>query len=791
MLILLAAFFYSGFPASAVLEPATAQDLNSPPDGAGRDLDRTSLPIPEPAVVPNTEIDARKAKAPLRFEVKAPAKAPNVVIVLIDDMGFGHSSAFGGPCRMPTLERLANSGLKYNRFHTTALCSPTRMALLTGRNHHVTNTGAIMELATGFPGNTGIRPNSVAPLAEMLRLNGYSTGAFGKYHETPAWEASVSGPFDRWPTRSGFDKFYGFIGGETNQWSPAVYDGVARAEIPHDPDYHFTTDMTNKAIAWSRFQQSMTPDKPFFMYFATGATHAPHHAPKDWIAKYKGQFDDGWDKLRERTLAKQMELGVVPKGTKLAPRPPEIPAWDGLSADQKKLFARQMETFAGFASHTDHEVGRLVQAMEEMGEMDNTLFFYIAGDNGSSAEGGPDGTYNELLALNGIVSDIASQIQHIDEWGGPNTFPHFAVGWALAGNTPFQWTKQVALHFGGTRNGMVIHWPDRIKAKGEVRSQFHHVIDIAPTILEAAGLPEPKSVSGTKQRPMDGVSMLYTFDEAKAGDRRTTQYFEIFANRAIYHEGWVAGTRHSIPWLNVPLPSFDQDRWELYHVAEDFSQVNDLAAKNPQKLKELQDLFTQEAIRNHVYPLDDRRVERFNPALAGRPDLIGDRKSLTLYEGMTGIAENAFINIKGRPHAITAEVEVPTGGADGVIIAQAGRFGGWSLYMKDGRVHEVHNYGGLQRFTVSSEKSLTPGRHVIRYDFTPDSPRPGSGGVSQLRIDNQDPVQVKVDRTMPFAYSGDEGVDVGMDNETPVTEEYQEGRNSFTGRIHKVTVELK
>ncbi len=756
-----------------------------------QEQDRTLLPIAEPKRETITEVDARKAKAPPRFEVKAPAEAPNVVIVLIDDMGFGHSSAFGGPCRMPTLERLGNNGLKYNRFHTTALCSPTRMALLTGRNHHVTNTGAVMEIATAFPGNTGVRPNSVTPLAETLRLNGYSTSAYGKYHETPAWEASVSGPFDRWPTRSGFDKFYGFIGGETNQWSPAIYDGVARAEIPHDPNYHFTTDMTNKAIGWARFQQSMTPDKPFFMYFATGATHAPHHAPKEWIAKYKGEFDDGWDKLRERTLAKQIELGVVPKGTKLAPRPAEIPAWDGLSADQKKLFARQMETYAGFASHTDHEVGRLVKAIEDMGELNNTLFFYIAGDNGASAEGGPDGTYNEMLALNGIISDVASQMPHLDEWGGPKTFPHFSIGWALAGNTPCQWTKQVASHFGGTRNGMVIHWPDRIKAKGEVRSQFHHVIDVAPTILEAAGLPEPTSVNGTKQRPMDGVSMLYTIDDAKAKDRRTTQYFEMFGNRAIYHDGWVAATRHSIPWLNVPLPGFDKDRWELYHVTDDFSQVNDLAAANPQKLKELQDLFTKEAIRNHVYPLDDRRSERFNAAIAGRPDLMGARKSLTLYEGMTGIAENAFINVKGRPHSITAEIEVPQAGADGVIIAQAGRFGGWSLYMKGGRVHEVHNYGGLEHFTVSSEKPLAPGKHTIRYAFTPDSPKPGSGGTSQLRIDDEQPTEAKVGRTMPFAYSGDEGVDVGTDNETPVTEEYAEGHNQFTGKIHKVTVELK
>jgi len=761
------------------------------PTGAVATLDRTVLPIAEPPVVSITEVDARKATPPARFEVKAPDSAPNVVIVLIDDIGFGHAGAFGGPIRMPTLEKLANRGLRFNRFHTTALCSPTRTALLTGRNHHVNNAGAIMELATAFPGNTGVRPNNVAPLAEILRLNGYSTAAFGKYHETAPWEASVSGPYDRWPTGSGFDKFYGFIGGETNQWAPAIYDGVTRVEPPHDPNYHFTTDMTNQAMAWSRFQQALTPDKPFYIYFAPGATHAPHHVPKEWIAKYKGEFDQGWDRLREETLARQIEMGVVPAETKLSARPVEIPAWDSLTADQKRLFARQMETFAGFAEHTDHEVGRLVQALEGMGEMDNTLFMYIVGDNGSSAEGGPDGTYNEILALNGIISDVSSQLAHIDEWGGPNTFPHFSVGWAHAGNTPFQWTKQVASHFGGTRNPMVVHWPARIKdAHGEVRSQFHHVIDVAPTVLEAAGLPQPTMVSGTKQYPMDGTSMVYTFDDGSATGRRTAQYFEMFGNRAIYHDGWVAATRHSIPWVNAELPPFDQDQWELYNVVEDFSQADDLAAQNPQKLKELQELFTREAIKNHVFPLDDRRVERFNAAIAGRPDLMGPRTSLTLYEGMTGITENTFINNKGRSSAITAEIEVPAR-ANGVIIAQAGRFGGWSLYMKDGRVHHVYNFGGLERSTVTAPAALTPGTHTVLYEFVYDGGKPGSGGVSRLTIDGKPAGEVRVPHTMPFLYSADEGIDVGVDNETPVTDDYEQGRNEFTGRIVKVTVEAK
>jgi len=755
-------------------------------------IDRKILPVPEPSYPAITEMDARRATAPPRFEVRAPTAAPNVVIVLIDDMGFGTSSAFGGPASMPTLERLAGHGLRYNRFHTTALCSPTRTALLTGRNHHVNNAGAVMELATAFPGNTGVRPQSVAPLAEILRLNGYSTAAFGKYHETAPWEASVSGPFDRWPTRSGFDKFYGFIGGETNQWAPAIYDGTIRVEPPRDPNYHFTTDMTNQAIAWMRFQQALTPDKPFFIYFATGATHAPHHVPADYIQRYRGKFDQGWDSLRAQTLRRQIELGVVPRGTRLTARPPEIAAWDTLSADRKRLFARQMETFAGFAEHTDHEIGRLVQAIEDLGEMENTLFIYIAGDNGSSAEGGPDGSYNEMLALNGIVSDVSSQLGHLEEWGGPNTFPHFAVGWAHATNTPFQWAKQVASHFGGTRNAMVVHWPARVPgAHGEVRSQFTHVVDIAPTVLEAAGLPEPQTVNGTPQRAMDGVSFAYTFDDPQAPDRHITQYFEMFGNRAIYHEGWVAATRHSIPWVNVPLPPFDQDRWELYNVAEDFSQATDLAARQPDRLRTLQQLFVQEAIRNNVFPLDDRRVERFNAALAGRPDLMGPRTSLTLGEGMHGIAENAFINVKGRSFTVTAEIEVPAAGANGVIIAQAGRFGGWSLYTKEGRVRHVYNFGGLERTTVSSPQALVPGRHTVRYEFAYDGGAPGSGGISRLFVDGQKVGEVRVPRTVPFVFSGDEGADVGMDGETPVTEDYAEGNNRFTGRIVKVTIEVQ
>jgi arylsulfatase A-like enzyme len=753
-------------------------------------LDRTVLPIVGPKPAPITILDARDAKAPPRFEVKAPQGAPNVVIVLIDDIGFGSSSAFGGPIHMPTLEKLASNGLKYNRFHTTALCSPTRTALLTGQNHHANNAGAIMELATAFPGNTGVRPKTITTLAEILRQNGYSTAAFGKYHETPPWEVSVSGPMDRWPTGSGFDKFYGFIGGETNQWAPAIFDGVTRVEHKQTPDYHFTVDMTDQAISWVNAQHSLTPDKPFYMYFATGATHAPHQVPKEWIAKYKGQFSGGWDKLREQTLARQKKLGVVPADAKLTPRPKEIPAWDDMSADQKRLFERQMETFAGFAEQTDHEVGRLVEQLEVMGSLDNTLFFYIVGDNGASAEGGPEGTYNEMMALNGIVGKADQMMDHIEDWGGPTTFPHFAIGWAWASDTPFQWTKQVASHFGGTRNGMVMHWPKGIKAKGEVRSQFHHVIDVAPTALEAAKIPQPKTVNGVVQRPMDGVSMLYSFDAPRAADRRTTQYFEMFGNRGIYDKGWVACTRHSIPWVMAKLPPVKDDVWELYNVDKDFSEADNLAKENPAKLKELQAVFEKEAIRNNVYPIDDRRSERFNPAIAGRPDLLGGRKTLTVYPGMTGMLENAFINVKGVHHTITAEVELSDAKTNGVILAQAGYFGGWVLYMKDGKAHHEYNFFALERTNIASDTAIAPGKHTISYEFIPDAPKPGTGGKSILSVDGQKVAEGQIPKTQPFAFSADEGADVGIDGETNVSNDYKPGAPSaFTGKIVKVTID--
>jgi arylsulfatase len=499
--------------------------------------DRTGLPIPDPVYPVSKVLDVRNAIAPPGFEVKAPAGAPNVVIVLVDDLGFAGTSTFGGPVPTPTFDRMASQGLHYNNFHTTAVCSPTRAAIKSGRNHHVNNMGGIIETGTAFPGNTGKIPNNVAPVAEILRHNGYSTAAFGKWHETAAWEASVSGPHDRWPTHQGFDKFYGFLGGETNQWAPFIYDGTHPVELPEDPDYHFLTDMTDQAVAWIKYQKALTPERPFFVYYAPGATHAPHHVPQEWIARWKGKFDQGWDSLREEILARQIEQGIVPEGTPLAPKPSAIPDWDTLSADEKKLFAHQVEVFAAYVDMTDHEIGRVVQAIEDVGQLDNTLVFFVYGDNGTSAEGGRNGMFSEMTYFNGVQEKVADMLKVMDKWGGPETYPHMASGWAVAFDTPYKWTKQVASDHGGTKVGMAVHWPKGIKAKGELRNQFTHVIDVAPTILEAAGLPEPKIVNSVVQRPMDGVSMVYSFDNADAKERHTTQYFEMFGNRGIYHEG--------------------------------------------------------------------------------------------------------------------------------------------------------------------------------------------------------------------------------------------------------------
>jgi arylsulfatase A-like enzyme len=757
---------------------------------------RDHLPIPDRPYAGPVYEDAKDPEAnfaPIE-PLRPPAGAPNVLIVLLDDAGFGCSSAFGGPCHTPTAERLSTGGLKFNRFHTTALCSPTRQALLTGRNHHTVGMGGITEIATSAPGYNSIRPNTCAPLAETLKLNGYSTAQFGKCHEVPVWETSPLGPFDSWPTGGGgFEYFYGFIGGETNQYYPAIYEGTNAVEPEKTPEqgYHFTEDMTDKAIKWIRQQKALMGDKPFFVYFAPGATHAPHHVPAEWSAKYKGKFDQGWDKLREEILVRQKELGVIPPEAELTARHEEIPAWDEIPDDLKPVLARQMEVYAGFLEHTDHQIGRLIDALEDLGLLEDTLVYYIVGDNGASAEGTPKGTFNELVVLNGVsaLETTEFMVSRIDEFGTPSAYNHYAVGWAHAMDTPYQWTKQVASHWGGTRNGTIVHWPNGIRAAGELRAQFHHVIDVAPTVLEAAGIPEPKTVHGVTQKPIEGVSMHYCFDDAAAAERRETQYFEMFCNRGIYDKGWTAVTRHSTPWVIAELPPFADDTWELYDTNSDWSQAHDLAAEMPEKLEELKALFMEEARKYNVLPLDDRRVERFNSDLAGRPALISGRSQL-LFGGMGRLAENVVLNIKNKSHSVTAELGVPEGGAEGVIIAQGGEFAGWSLYVKNGKPKYCYNLFGLQRFYVEGETELPAGAHQVRMEFAYDGGGLAKGGRVALYVDGEKTGEGRVEGTVPMAFSADETCDIGSDTASPVSDDYTPAGSRFTGTIDWVQIDI-
>ena len=719
---------------------------------------RDSLPISDNSHPDLVTYDAKNPDtsfAPIE-PLRPPEGSPNVLVVLIDDCGFGASSAFGGPCETPTAERLASGGLKYNRFHTTALCSPTRQALLTGRNHHSVGMGGITEIATSAPGYNSIRPKEAAPLAETLKLNGYSTAQFGKCHEVPVWETSPLGPFDAWPSGGGgFEHFYGFIGGETNQYAPAIYDGTVPVEPDRTPEegYHFTEDMTDRAIDWIRQQKALMPDKPFFTYYAPGATHAPHHVPAEWSDKYKGKFDDGWDALRERTLARQKELGVVPEDAELSVRPEEIPGWDSMPDELKPILARQMEIFAGFLEHTDHHIGRVIDTLEELGILDDTLVYYIVGDNGASGEGTPQGCFNELAVLNGAggLETAEFMASKADLFGTPEAYNHYAVGWAHAMDTPYQWTKQVASHWGGTRNGTVVHWPGGIDAKGEVRAQFSHVIDVAATVLDVAGIPAPTHVHGIQQMPLHGKTMAPSFDDGAAPEHRETQYFEMFVNRGIYHKGWTAVTRHSIPWKPTEMPAYDDDVWELYS-PDDWTQSNDLSAEEPDRLAELQRQFLIEATRYNVLPLDDRRFERFNPDLAGRPQLIQGSTQL-LFGGMARLSESSILPLKNKSHSVTASIEVPEGGANGVIIAQGGAFGGWSLYLHEGRPAYCYNTFGMARAKVYGDDAVTAGEHQVRMEFTYDGGGLGKGGDVVLFVDGDPGRAGRVDLTVPMVFS--------------------------------------
>jgi arylsulfatase len=737
-----------------------------------------------------------ETKYPPIQQLRPPKGAPNVLIVLIDDAGFGSSSAFGGPCQTPNAEKLAAGGLKYLRFHTTALCSPTRQALLTGRNHHSVGMGGITEIASGSPGYCSVLPNTAAPLAKTLKLNGYATAQFGKCHEVPVWETSPAGPFTAWPTGGGgFEYFYGFIGGEAHQWYPSLYEGTTPIEVKRTPEegYHFMEDMTDKAIGWIGQQQALIPDKPFFVYFAPGATHAPHHVPKEWADKYKGKFDAGWDKVREETFARQKKLGVIPSDCQLTPRHEQIPAWDAMPENLKPVLRRQMEVYAGFLEYADHHVGRLFDALEKLNLLDDTLVYYIIGDNGASAEGTLNGTYNEMINFNGAAALETPEflMARLDKLGGPESYNHFAVGWAHAMNTPYQWTKQVASHWGGTRNGTIVHWPNGIKPKGETRSQFHHVIDVAPTVLEAARLPQPIAVDGIQQKPIEGVSMLYSFNEAKAAERHETQYFEMFGNRGIYHKGWTAVTRHKTPWLLVgdTVPAFDDDNWELYDTNTDWSQSKNLAKDMPDKLLHLQRLWLIEATRYNVLPLDDRMAERMNPDLAGRPILIKGKTQI-LFGGMGRLSENSVVSIKNKSHSVTAEIVVPASGCEGVIIAQGGNIGGWSLYAKGGKLKYCYNLLGIQYFYAESADVIPPGDHQVRMEFAYAGGGLGKGGTASLFVDGTKVGEAKVAATAAIVFSADDGCDVGQDTGSPVSQDYGPRGNEFTGRVKGLQIAI-
>jgi arylsulfatase len=753
------------------------------------------LPRPEQAFAGKLGQTTKESVKDFPKMVEAPKGAPNILVILTDDVGFAASSTFGGPIPTPTMDRLANAGLRYNNFHTTALCSPTRAALLSGRNHHSASTGVITELATGFPGYNSLMSKRNGTFAEILKQNGYNTSWYGKNHNVPDWMTSQAGPFDLWPTGLGFEYFYGFIGGDTSQWNPALVEGTKPIEPPHDAkNYFFDVDMADHTINWIRMQHATAPGKPFLAYYAPGTAHAPHHAPKEWIAKFKGKFDQGWDKVREESFARQKAAGVIPADTKLTARSAGIPAWDSLNADQKKVFARMMEVYAAALSHADHQMNRILDSIEAQGELDNTLVVYIQGDNGASGEGGMQGLLNEMTVFNAIPEDMKEVVRRMDELGGPTTFNHYPVGWAHAMDTPFQWTKQIASHFGGTRNGMVISWPARIQDKGGLRSQFASVIDIMPTLLEAAGVPAPTSINGVAQKPIEGTSLVYSFNDAKAPSKHTTQYFEMFGNRAIYHDGWVAATTPGVaPWDSAAetegrLPAVLDYKWELYNVKEDFSEANDLASKHPAKLKELQDLFWKEAEKYNVLPIENARIPRFDVGL--RPSLTTGRDVFTYFPGLVRIPEGAAPDLKNKSYQIKAEVVIPKSGAEGMLLTHGGRFSGYGLYLLKGKPVFTYNLAGVARYSVAGKEALKPGAHTILFDFKYDGGGLGKGGVGTLQVDGKTVATNRIERTLAFRLSLDETLDCGEDTGTPVSEDYHTPFK-FTGELKQATVYLK
>jgi arylsulfatase A-like enzyme len=764
-------------------------------------IDGKQLPPPPMKFGGVIQEDAKNSKSYWPPQVVPPKGAPNVLLIMTDDQGYGVTSTFGGVVPTPAMDRVAEAGLRYTQFHSTALCSPTRAALITGRNHHSVGFGVIGELSTGFPGYDSIIGSENATVGKILQQNGFATSWFGKEHNTPAFQYSLAGPFDQWPSGMGFDYFYGFMGGETDQWTPYLFrDHTQVFPWIGKPGYNLTTDLADDAIKYMSGLNAAAPDKPFFLYYVPGGTHSPHQPTQEWIDKFHGKFDLGWEKLREEIFANQKRLGVIPANTKLTPWPDVLPKWDSLSAIQKKLYARQAEVFAAYAAYTDHEIGRVIQAVEDMGKLDNTLIIYISGDNGNSAEGTLEGTPNQMTAYNGILTLPEIELmRYYESWGSEKTYPHMSVAWSWAFDTPFKWTKQVASHFGGTRQGVAISWPGHIKDVGGIRSQFHHMIDIVPTILEATGVNEPSTVDGIAQRPIEGVSMAYTFDKANANapSKRETQYFEMFANRAIYHQGWVAATTPPAPpWEmgTTKLPEINEYKWELYNITEDFSEYNDLAATNPAKLKELQALFLAEAGKYNVLPLDNSVLPR---AITPRPSATAGRTLFT-YEGENaGIPVGNAPSILNKDYTITAEVTIPKGGAEGMIATMGGTFGGYGLYLLKGKPVFVYNLLNLKRTRWEGGvggadlmgSSLAPGKHTIVFDFKLESPGLGKGGTGVLSVDGKELSRQTMEHSIPFLMSIDETFDIGCDTRTPVDDSYELPFH-FTGKIDRLTYKL-
>ena len=752
------------------------------------------LPKPTPPFQGKIGRTAKDSTPDFPKGVEAPKGAPNVLLIMTDDVGFGASSVFGGPIQTPNFQRLADSGLRYNMFHTTALCSPTRAALITGRNHHSVASGVITEMATGYPGYDSLVPKSAGSVGEVLKYNSYNTFWFGKMHNVPDWMSSQDGPFDLWPTGLGFEYFYGFIGGDSDQWHPALFENTTPIE-PYfgKPDYILDHDLADQAIKRMRLQHSLAPNKPWFVYYVTGTAHAPHHAPKEWIAKYKGQFDQGWDKVREETLARQKKLGVVPQNTDLTTRPEAIPAWDSLEPDRKRLYAHMMEVYAGALSYADNQIGRILDEVEQSGQRDNTLIIFIMGDNGASAEGSLQGTTDEVSVNQGVPESLPYLMSMIDNLGGPLGYNHYPVGWAWGMDSPMQWTKQVASHFGGTRNGMVISWPTKIKDKGGLRTQFCSVIDIVPTIYEAIGIAPPDIMDGAKQKPLEGVSLVYTFDQPNAPTHHPVQYFELVGNRAIYKDGWMASTTPlRLPWLTSAEANPDDFKWELYNINEDFSQAHNLAETNPDKLKELQAAFDVEAKKYNVYPLDSSFVPRFDPSI--RPSLTRGRTEFVYYPGMVRIPEGSAPDFKNQSWTVAAEINEPHGGASGILATIGGRFGGWALWVDDGKPRFAYALSNQpqHKFRAASDQSLTPGNHVVRVAFKYAGGGVGKGATAVLLVDEKQVAQVQIPQTLPARFSLDETFDVGEDTGTPVVEDYVEKMPyQFSGNLKKVVVVLE